>query len=577
MANKVPERRSAKDDSTPMDDADINLVIEAMYQVAADPERWDQLVDALGEVPGVDETPTTAVRGLAHSQEIARMLGRSRDGQAAPTTPPTALGWVVLNAAGKITAANPPAHAVMMTSGLGQLRIGSAIAFDDPNNDEALARALMQSRGSHQSHAILKLERQGDLGPCFAYVVPAGALPGLVGEGIPQLILDAQSYAVVFPAVEETQRLWTSIRESFGLTPAEIRLTALLGDGRTLAEAAEDLSVSINTVRNQLRAIFDKMGLKRQGDLIRVLGDLTQMARVLETIPGGQNETAEAVPVLRDIRLSDGRRLSYREYGISNGRPLLMFHEGMGSSLLPPGVHTLAKELGLRVLCAERPGFGQSDPRDDYSFDGVADDMVELCDQLGVEQVRIAAILSGGPSAMQTAIRLGDRAAGVLLCSARPPRPDLKSGGVMTQFRQRLQRNPWVIDSFYAILRLRMSNGMTPSMMQTATAESPGDRIFINANPWVGKFMSAYVGEALALGCRGPSDEMKAFHRAGNLNVEDLKCRLVVWHGEHDHFAPLADLMEYLGDRADEVRVVPRTGHLMALQLWDEMLRHAAS
>lgn len=560
-----------------MDDADINLVIEAMYQVAADPERWDQLVDALGEVPGVDETPTAAVRGLAHSQEIARMLGRSRDGQATPATPPSALGWVVLNAGRKVTAANPPAHAIMMASGLGQLRTGAPIVFDDPNNDEALAKALVQARGSNKSHAILKLERDGDLGPCFAYVVPAGALPGLVGQGIPQLILDEQSYAVVFPAVEETQRLWTSIRESFGLTPAEIRLTSLLGEGRTLAEAAEDLSVSINTVRNQLRAIFDKMGLKRQSDLIRVLGELTQMARVLETPPDRAGDAVEVVPDVRDIRLSDGRRLAYRDYGSAKGRAVLMFHEGMGSSLLPPGLQTLASELGLRVISAERPGFGQSDPREDYSFDGVADDMIELCDQLGIGEVRITAILSGGPSAMQTAIRMGDRAAGVLLCSARPPRPTQKGGSIMSQFRQRMQRNPWVIDSFYAILRLRMSNGMTPSMMQTATAESPGDRAFINANPWVGKFMSAYVGETLARGSRGPSDEMKAFHRAGNLSVEDLKCRLVVWHGEHDHFAPLADLMDYLGDRADEVRVVPRTGHLMALQLWDEMLRHAAA
>ena len=560
-----------------MDDADINLVIEAMYQVAADPERWDQLIDALGEIPAIDEPPPSAQRGLAHSQEIARLLGRSRDGQAAPETPPSALGWVILNGTRKVTAVNSLAQAIMLQTGLGQLRTGAAIAFENPTNDEALIRALDQARRNRKSHTILKLEREGELGPCFAYVVQAKALPGLVGQGIPQLILDEQSYAVVFPAVEETARLWTSIRESFGLTPAEVRLTSRLAEGRTLAEAAEDLSVSINTVRNQLRAIFDKMGLKRQGDLIRVLGELTQMARVLETLPGDEIEAVEVVPELRDIRLHDGRRLAYREYGSLSGRALLMFHEGMGSSLLPPGVHTLAKELGLRVLSAERPGFGQSDARDDYSFDGVADDMIELCDQLGVEQVRIAAILSGGPSAMQTAIRLGDRAAGVLLCSARPPRPTVKSGGIMTQFRQRMQRHPWVIDSFYAILRLRMSNGMTPSMMQTATTESPGDRAFINANPWVGKFMSAYVGEALARGSRGPSDEMKAFHRAGNLNVEDLKCRLVVWHGEHDHFAPLVDLMDYLGDRADEVRVVPKTGHLLALQLWDEMLRHAAT
>ena len=147
----------------------------------------------------------------------------------------------------------------------------------------------------------------------------------------------------------------------------------------------------------------------------------------------------------------------------------------------------------------------------------------------------------------------------------------------MTQFRQRLQSHPWVIETFYAVLRLRMSNGMTPRMMQVATSDTPGDRAFLLANPWVPEFMSTYVGETLARGSRGPSDEMKAFHRASNLTPADLNCPLIVWHGEFDHFAPLSDLLDYLGDKPHEVQVFPGMGHLLAIQRWADILRHAAA
>lgn len=57
----------------------------------------------------------------------------------------------------------------------------------------------------------------------------------------------------------------------FGLTPAEARLAALLMQGKSLDEAAESFNLSRNTLRSQLRSIFDKTGTKRQGELVRLL------------------------------------------------------------------------------------------------------------------------------------------------------------------------------------------------------------------------------------------------------------------------------------------------------------------
>ena len=77
--------------------------------------------------------------------------------------------------------------------------------------------------------------------------------------------------------------------------------------------------------------------------------------------------------------------MSYRNYGNPAAPTLLAFHEGLGSSLLPYETQAIASRLGLRVVCADRPGFGGSDRHPGYSFQSVAEDNTALCDALGVE------------------------------------------------------------------------------------------------------------------------------------------------------------------------------------------------
>ncbi len=561
-----------------MDDArtdNVALVIEAMYQVAADPETWEQLIEALGE--GGEDPSEAAARELARSEDIARLVSRPGEGPGGARRARDDIGWVLLSASRRITAANQAAELVM-ADGLGALRVGQPIRFDDAANDEALTQALGQARAQVAGQTILRLQRDAYEGPRFAYVVPARSLPGVLDAAAIELTEDDQAYAIVFPAVEETGRLWVSIRESFGLTPAEVRLARKLRDGKALKEAADDLDVSVNTVRNQLRAIFDKMGLKRQSDLVRALTELSSIAGVIDAhSPGGEIGAHDAPPV-HSIILPDGRRLAYRDYGDPDGRTILSFHEGVGSSLLPPGTHGLARELKLRIIAGERPGFGQSDPRSDYSFDGVAEDMVILCDRLGLTRVRIGAVLSGAPSAVQTAIRLGDRAVSVSLYSGRPPRPvGAHARNTLMLFRSRIESNPWVLETFFAVLRLRISPAVIGRLLRSASRHAPADLAFLDDRPETVDFIAAYIAEALAKSSRGPADEVRAFRRGRNLTVEGLKAPVVVWHGEEDVLAPLPDLLTYLGDKASEVKIKPGVGHMLTLKHWEEILRAAAA
>lgn len=58
----------------------------------------------------------------------------------------------------------------------------------------------------------------------------------------------------------------------FDFTAAEARVARALIHGSTAEAYAEENGVSIATVRSQIRSVLTKTGMRRQSDLIRILG-----------------------------------------------------------------------------------------------------------------------------------------------------------------------------------------------------------------------------------------------------------------------------------------------------------------
>jgi DNA-binding CsgD family transcriptional regulator/PAS domain-containing protein len=57
----------------------------------------------------------------------------------------------------------------------------------------------------------------------------------------------------------------------FRLTASEAKVASLIANGAHLDDVAEQLDISLNTVRTHLRHIFEKTGVERQADLIHLL------------------------------------------------------------------------------------------------------------------------------------------------------------------------------------------------------------------------------------------------------------------------------------------------------------------
>jgi len=67
---------------------------------------------------------------------------------------------------------------------------------------------------------------------------------------------------------------FSDLSQSFGLTPAEIRFCQDLFLGRSLAETADHLGISLETARGRMKSILHKTGTSRQGQLMLLLSRL---------------------------------------------------------------------------------------------------------------------------------------------------------------------------------------------------------------------------------------------------------------------------------------------------------------
>lgn len=129
-----------------------------------------------------------------------------------------------------------------------------------------LAGAVATGNGEGtQSGGTCQISRDRSSRPVLMFVTPLRTNTVRIGPTAPVA-------GVFLSDPERGPRADAEITASlFGLTRAEARLSAKLASGKTLEEAAEELCVSLLTVRSQLKSIFGKTATSRQSELVRLL------------------------------------------------------------------------------------------------------------------------------------------------------------------------------------------------------------------------------------------------------------------------------------------------------------------
>jgi DNA-binding CsgD family transcriptional regulator len=201
---------------------------------------------------------------MPHHQHTVRIAQRLRQLEAA-TRINDALadalpyGVIALDRHRRMTAMNSmAAEIVNARDGLcaGPAGLFALRAREDRTLQSAIAAALSRAaRGS-----TVQLPRPRHLQPLHVVITP-------VPHASRSSALDDLAAAVLLFVHDPTRRAMTPLRmlrELYGLSRQQARLSALLGSGASLAQCAEQLGIARETAVSHLKEIFRKTGVRRQ-------------------------------------------------------------------------------------------------------------------------------------------------------------------------------------------------------------------------------------------------------------------------------------------------------------------------
>lgn len=244
------------------------------------------------------------------------------------------------------------------------------------------------------------------------------------------------------------------------------------------------------------------------------------------------------------VRLSCGRRFSWRDYGDPAGRPVIALHGTPGSHLkFADAAEGAARDLGLRLIALDRWAYGLSDAPAVPSLAAFAADIAELADLLRLGRFAVLGISGGGPFAAAVAASLGDRVwasalvapVGPVTAITPPPRLDPYH---YVAFRI-LPKLPGVLPAVFGAFRLICRRSPKLATRIAARRARTADRALARDDRFAHGLGRAFT-EGLDVNARGPVIDLRLFGKSWSVDLARTTAPTRIWRGSDDHNVPAA-------------------------------------
>jgi DNA-binding CsgD family transcriptional regulator/PAS domain-containing protein len=189
------------------------------------------------------------------------------------------VGVFLLDSSGQIAHANA-AGQKMLRAGTLLREIGGRVYANDPQADSLLLQSFLSSAkgdvalGS-QGIAIPLLSRDGE--QYIGHVLPLnsdGRRKASSGDRGVVAALFVHKASIDDPLPPQI------IRQVYNLTPTELRVLMAIVDVGGIPEVASALGIAVTTVKTHLSRLYEKMGVNRQADLVKLFASYTTPLRV---------------------------------------------------------------------------------------------------------------------------------------------------------------------------------------------------------------------------------------------------------------------------------------------------------
>lgn len=242
------------------------------------------------------------------------------------------------------------------------------------------------------------------------------------------------------------------------------------------------------------------------------------------------------------VRLSDGRALSWAEYGDPRGEPLF-FHHGIPSSRIAAAVMADgARRAGVRLIAPERPGFGYSDPLPKRSILDWPSDLRQLADYLEFERFSVAGISAGLPYTLACALKMPERLSRVALISGLGA---IDSSEVLEgmSYEWRLIYTLFLKSKRLASLWMRGYGRSVQKRPDRVVAEQikrmpPVDGAVLGSEPTLTNRVTD-LREAFRQGPAAAGDEARCHLEPWGFELSQVDVPVTLWHGMLDESHPI--------------------------------------
>jgi pimeloyl-ACP methyl ester carboxylesterase len=281
----------------------------------------------------------------------------------------------------------------------------------------------------------------------------------------------------------------------------------------------------------------------------------------------------------------DGRTWAVRQSGDPHGAPLVYFHSTPSCRLEPAFADAVCGELGVRLVCFDRPGYGGSTPQP-FGLASVATATAAIADRLGLDRFATLGQSGGGPFSLACAAVLGERVtrAGVtagavpfqLMPSAAASRLDDDDRAAIALLPDREAAAAAFARAFEP-LRVALQGRDADILAGMRRRGSAGDQRLLD-RPETAAVLVASRRASMASGTSGGAWDNVAWVGPWDVDLADVRRPVHLWYGDDDPIAA-EGAGQWLADHLPDATLHewPGGGHLAVVEHVAEVLRTLAA
>lgn len=239
-------------------------------------------------------------------------------------------------------------------------------------------------------------------------------------------------------------------------------------------------------------------------------------------------------------RLRDGREMAWRWWGEPDGIPVLRIQGTPASRLYRNPDSSVQRDLGVRYLMIDRPGYGGSTRKKGRGIGDVADDLAEVVRAHGVDRIPAMGTSGGGPHVLALAARHPELvSAATVVVGGSPLEPDevKQLVGVNAQGYAAAEKGWQELYDLLVQIRERL---LGVEGMAGVLKDAPESDRKLMANPAWERIERENIAETLKQGAEGWTDESFAMHGKWDFDPSTIETSVTWWHGDDDKNAPVS-------------------------------------